>query len=188
MQEASAKCKSARPRQERRGVAGQAGDPAGTGEGNGRESAASASPERFRNLASAKRLPNAANSEGFGLREGAARQERKPDAGASAGDKSLAGLAARRARQEARHRAPSMPWRGRCRRFAGRITSKGCPRAGESGVGSNAGPICISSRHGCLPPGAGESESPRATPSSRHSHRWRFAANRRRFSAEMPLA
>lgn len=51
---------------------------------------AAASPDRQRNTVSAKRLRKAANIGGFGLRQGAAGQERKPDAGASAGDKSLA--------------------------------------------------------------------------------------------------
>ena len=54
-----------------------------------------ASPDRERYKVSAERLCKAANIGDFGLRKGAAGQKRKPDAGASAGDKSLARPAAR---------------------------------------------------------------------------------------------
>lgn len=138
---------------------------AGSGDGERRKSGPAASPDRERSRVSAKRLCKAANIGDFGLREGAAGQERKPDAGASAGDKSLARPAARQGVQEARHRAPSIPGREGCRRFAGRITSKGCPRAGESGVGSNAGPICIAApAPSACNPGLRESESRPAKP------------------------
>lgn len=68
---------------------------AGSGDGERRKSGPAASPDRERSRVSAKRLCKAANIGDFGLREGAAGQERKPDAGASAGDKSLARPAAR---------------------------------------------------------------------------------------------
>jgi hypothetical protein len=67
----------------------------------------------------------------------------KPDAGASAGDEALARPVARPGSKRLDIGRQVWPGAKRCRRFAGRIMSEGHPHAGESGVGSNAGPICI---------------------------------------------
>jgi hypothetical protein len=80
---------------------------------------------------------------GLRLRPHAGKHERKPDAGASAGDKS------RIRRVVARPCAPGLdigrqacPGK-RIRQLAAGSAMNGRPRVGESGVGSNAGPICI---------------------------------------------
>jgi len=92
----------------------------------------------------------AANTGDFGLRKNAAGQKPQPDAGASAGDETL-----KRPSQDAsRTVGQTGPDIGRqacpeLREAEGppEVSQRsGYPRAGESGVGSNAGPICCVGR------------------------------------------
>lgn len=85
MQEASAQCKLARLRRARRSETGQAGNPAGSGGSNG-ASQCFRKPGSAMGSVSARQLCMAAGTGDCGLRDNAAGQDRKPDAGASAGD------------------------------------------------------------------------------------------------------
>lgn len=94
----------------------------------------------------------AAESQAFGRKRNAAGQERKPDAGASAGDETLM-----RQSHDASRVTPIARLGERGIDIGRQVCADGCeiegspeiaqmsdhPRAGESGVGSNAGPICI---------------------------------------------
>jgi hypothetical protein len=82
-------------KRERRWATGQAGNLAGTGDGNGRKFGSAASPDRKKDTVSAKRLRKAARIRGLRPEKDASGRERKPDAGASAGDETLAGPVAR---------------------------------------------------------------------------------------------
>ena len=150
LEEAPAKCKQACLRRARRSFIGQAGSSGRIGWQPRRKPAL---PQARIGKGTRSRPGTCAwrrNAGGFGLRIAVAGQERKPDAGASAGDETLM-----RQSQDTNRKI------GRAGSDIGRQVcpetseadgspegSQGTryPRAGESGVGSNVGPICISGR------------------------------------------
>ncbi len=114
---------------------------------------------------------------GFGLRITAAGQKRKPDAGASAGDETLM----RQSKDTNRKIGRTGPDIGRqvCPDTSEAdgppevSQGTGHPHAGESGVGSNAGPICIAVRRRLPFPDSHRAHSP---PLHRATSPQRFAA------------
>ncbi|MBB3775728.1 hypothetical protein FHS52_001697 [Erythromicrobium ramosum] len=123
---------------------------------NGRaaETAKAPKPPRFRSVK--ERGLGRANAQGGENRQASAGRwtqlaGAKPDAGASAGDEALATPVARPGSERLDIGRQVWPGAKGCRRFAGRIMSEGHPHAGESGVGSNAGPICIVRRRQIRP-------------------------------------
>jgi hypothetical protein len=142
MHKASAECKQARLRRARRGSTGQAGNLAETGDSQG-ASRNCRKPGSAKGTVSARQLRMAANTRAFGQGAIAAGQERKPDAGASAGDKSLARPAARQGSKRLDIGRQARPETSEADGPPEVSRGTGRPHAGESGVGSNAGPICI---------------------------------------------
>ena len=115
-------------------------------DGRAAETAKAPKPPRFRSVK--ERGLGRANAQGGENRQASAGRwtqlaGAKPDAGASAGDEALARPVARPGSERLDIGRQVWPGAKGCRRFAGRIVSEGHPHAGESGVGSNAGPICI---------------------------------------------
>ena len=115
-------------------------------DGRAAEPAKAPKPPRFRSVK--ERGLGRANAQGSENRPASAGRWTQlagatPDAGASAGDEALARPVARPGSERLDIGRQAWPGAKRCRRFAGRIRSEGHPHAGESGVGSNAGPICI---------------------------------------------
>ena len=122
-------------------------------DGRAAEPAKAPKPPRFRSVK--ERGLGRANAQGGENRQASVGRwtqlaGAKPDAGASAGDEALARPVARPGSERLDIGRQVWPGAKGCRRFAGRIVSEGHPHAGESGVGSNAGPICIV-RAGSLP-------------------------------------
>lgn len=142
MQEALAKCKPARLRGARRYAAGRAGNRAETDEWQGSASFALGYAGSVTGAASARRLRKAI---GFGASASntIAGQKRTPDAGASAGDETPLRAVARspaNGPDTGRQVCPCVTKRAACRTPC----ETGCPRVGESGASSDAGPICLS--------------------------------------------
>ncbi len=129
---------------ERRGGTGQAKNLAGWKcSGNGESPQAAALVTGKGTKASAEATARRERPEGSGPRTDAQARRSESRMPARAPVTNLLAASRKAGQREARHRAPSMAPRGRSGRFAGRIGHEGHPHAGESGVGSNAGPICF---------------------------------------------